>query len=458
MSQMGARFRIYPTLEQIIVLMQWIGCARFIWNAKCSEQEYFFQFTKKFMPIGTRLPIDQCYSQFKSQELSPWLSKCPSQILRNSCSNWKQTFDKFLNKECGRPRKKRKTGRGSILLTSEIFRLEGNRLFLGSKTNNIGYLTLHAHRNFGKPNSIRIVHEHGKFYISFSYENFAEKQPELKEHFAYLQGSTREELEEMTLGIDRGIHIPICTGEEAFDFSPAQKRTQKRTTQKIKIFSKKLSRQRKGSNRRELTKKKIGRAHNKLANIRKDFAHKTSRTLVNSPKKVIILEDLKTKNMVRRPKAIQDENGKYIANGAAAKAGLNRGILQSAWSMFATFLAYKMSHDGKAVFKVSAAYTSQECADCGHIHPESRQNSQFVCQECGHTDNADANAAKVIKKRAINLLLDSGTELSDRGVLIPSKHRTLSQHKTENQGSNCDQAIGYDASKKMFREAHLCAA
>jgi transposase len=118
-----------------------------------------------------------------------------------------------------------------------------------------------------------------------------------------------------------------------------------------------------------------------------------------------------------------------------------------------------MANDGKAVFKVSAAYTSQECADCEHIQPENRQTqSLFVCQRCGHTDNADANAAKVIKKRAIKALLDSGTELSERGVLIPIRHRTLSQHKTENKGSNCDQAIGYDASKKMFREALSCAA
>ncbi|MBM4223053.1 MAG: hypothetical protein FJ161_04575, partial [Gammaproteobacteria bacterium] len=36
-------------------------------------------------------------------------------------------------------------------------------------------------------------------------------------------------------------------------------------------------------------------------------------------------------------------------------------------------------------------------------------------------DHADKNAAKVIKKRAINLILDSGTELSAKGVLVPPK-------------------------------------
>ena len=36
---------------------------------------------------------------------------------------------------------------------------------------------------------------------------------------------------------------------------------------------------------------------------------------------------------------------------------------------------------------------------------------------CGNTDNADNNASLVIKKRAINLILDTGTVLSDDGVL-----------------------------------------
>ena len=55
----------------------------------------------------------------------------------------------------------------------------------------------------------------------------------------------------------------------------------------------------------------------------------------------------------------------------------------------------------------------------------------FLCERCGHSDNADRNAALVIKKRAINLILDSGTELSDKGVLTPGRYRARSSHKTE---------------------------
>ena len=68
-----------------------------------------------------------------------------------------------------------------------------------------------------------------------------------------------------------------------------------------------------------------------------------------------------------------------------------------------------------------APFTSQECADCSHIHPDNRKSQElFKCENCGHTDNADKNAAEVIKKRAIKLILNSGTELSKRGVLLDS--------------------------------------
>ena len=44
---------------------------------------------------------------------------------------------------------------------------------------------------------------------------------------------------------------------------------------------------------------------------------------------------------------------------------------------------------------------------------------EFLCLSCGHTDNADNNAARVIKKRAIKLVMDSGTELTEKGLLKP---------------------------------------
>jgi putative transposase len=53
-----------------------------------------------------------------------------------------------------------------------------------------------------------------------------------------------------------------------------------------------------------------------------------------------------------------------------------------------------------AVSTVHAEYTSIQCSRCGYIDDENRKNQEeFVCLECGHTDNADNNASCNIKMR-----------------------------------------------------------
>ena len=408
------------------MLSQWMGCARLVWNAKVAEEKYYRTFARKYYPIGTYAPIDQKTSQFKSKELTPWLSKCPSQIIRNSAVNWYQTYQKFMKGLCGRPKIKPKLDRGSIYLTREVFRFDhcedGNvRLFIGTKTNNMGYLSFKAHSKFETPNSLYVCKERGQYYVSFCYEN-GKGEAQLStnsEHLTFLQGSTKAYLEESVIGIDRGVAIPVHAGYQSFDYAKNQKNKMDSTDRYIKRLQRKMARQKLTSNRRRKTKYRIANHHAKKANIRNDFAHKTSRSLVDSNAKVFVFEALKTSNMVRRPKAKQDEQGRFMSNKAKQKSGLNKAILNVGWHVIESYTKYKSYQAGKAVFKIPAPYTSQECAQCDHTHPSNRQSQDlFVCDSCGNTDNADNNASLVIKKRAINLILDTGTVLSDKGVLI----------------------------------------
>lgn len=109
----GIRYQAQPTREQAIALSQWMGCARVIWNAKCEEDRYLRLFARKHLPVGTYPPIDKTYGQYKT-ELTPWLTQCPSQILRNSATIWADTYRKFLKGVCGRPRCKRRDGTGYV--------------------------------------------------------------------------------------------------------------------------------------------------------------------------------------------------------------------------------------------------------------------------------------------------------------------------------------------------------
>jgi putative transposase len=436
-----------------------MGCARFIWNAKCDEDRYLSVFAQKFLPIGTYAPIDQKFSQYKDDDLSPFLKDCPSQVLRNSAVNWFRTYQKFLKSECGKPKRKKKSDAGSIHLTNEVFRFETcqdgiTRLFVGTKTNHIGYLSINKHNSFETPKSIHIKKQNGEYTVSFCFDDGLNEADLLsqEDHLTFLKNSSRDFLEAHTVGIDRGVVRPVQAGDDVFDFTPEQKKKKIGKESYLKRYQRRLAKQQNGSSRRAQTKKKIARCHKKLANIRKDFCHETSRSIVNhTQNKIIVLEDLRTKNMTAKPKAKQDETGKWEKNGAAAKAGLNKSILDKGWHQLESYLEYKSYRAGKAYFKVPAYQTSQECAACSHTHPGNRRSQDsFHCESCGHTDNADHNAAEVVKKRAIDLILDPGTGLSKRGVLLAGSGRGAI---SKSRRAKVSRARGSETSKKTRKAA-----
>jgi putative transposase len=191
----------------------------------------------------------------------------------------------------------------------------------------------------------------------------------------------------------------------------------------IRRLQRKLARQQKGSKRRDKTKLKIARARQYGADCRRDFAHKVSYQLVEAPFRFYVFEALKIQNMLRRPKAKTDAQGRYIKNGAAAKAGLNRSIQAAAWGDVLRYTEYKAAQRNKLVLTVPPQYTSQECSQCGHIHPDNRvTQALFVCQLCGHSENADTNAARVIKKRGIQALRAGISVKASKSVAIKRKN------------------------------------
>jgi len=76
----------------------------------------------------------------------------------------------------------------------------------------------------------------------------------------------------------------------------------------------------------------------------------------------------------------------------------------SGWSFaqLRTFIAYKAKLLGVILKIVDPRNTSRECAECAYISKANRTSqAAFLCQECGHADNADRNAARNIRQRAI---------------------------------------------------------
>ena len=129
-------------------------------------------------------------------------------------------------------------------------------------------------------------------------------------------------------------------------------------------------------------------AHRKIANQRRDHAHKLSRRLTQDFD-LIVHEDLRISNMVGSASGTVEAPGTNVA----AKSGLNRSIHDAGWAQLIAFITYKAAEAGRQVIAVDPRNTSQRCASCGHIATENRDKAKFRCLACGHTDHADINAA-----------------------------------------------------------------
>ena len=132
--------------------------------------------------------------------------------------------------------------------------------------------------------------------------------------------------------------------------------------------------------------------HSRIAQSRRDFLHKTSTQLSNNHA-LIVVEELKIRNMSKSAHGDREKPGHRVK----AKSGLNKAILDQGWGEFKRQLDYKQTWRGGLLLSVNPQHTSQCCHACGHIAKENRvSQADFYCQQCGHKDNADMNAAKNI--------------------------------------------------------------
>ncbi|MQY40229.1 IS200/IS605 family transposase ISAba30 [Streptomyces sp. RB17] len=154
--------------------------------------------------------------------------------------------------------------------------------------------------------------------------------------------------------------------------------------------------------------RKVPKIHARIQRQRLDHAHKTALTLVLDHD-AIAHERLNTATMTKAPapKPNPERPGAFLPNGATAKTGLNRRILDAGWGVFLAILANKAESAGRTVIAVDPRNTSRTCPSCGHTAKENRvSQARFQCTTCGYTANADHVGALNVLKRAGLALCD----------------------------------------------------
>jgi IS605 OrfB family transposase len=245
------------------------------------------------------------------------------------------------------------------------------------KLTKIGTVKLHLHRSMSSTiKTLTIKREGEHWYAIFTCE-IGKPEP--------LPTSYEE------VGIDLGVTYFAALSNGEFIDHP---RYLRQAEEKLVKAQQALSRKKRGSHRRKKAVQRVAKCHRRLVNQRKDFQHKALRKLVNHYQ-VIVFEYLQVKNLTKAPAPKQDENGKYVPNGAAAKAELNKPILDAGWSTFTAMVSVKAAWAGRTVIFVDPSRTSQICPNCGTVRKKTLDERWHSC-ECGCELDRDTASAKVI--------------------------------------------------------------
>lgn len=378
------KYRLYPT-KATSQKLQWVlDRCRELYNAGLSERRDAYKYAGKtitcYDQINDLPEIKEIRSEY--QEIG---SHVLQDVLRRLDKAYKNFFRRVKNGEkSGFPRFQGRNRYDSFTYPDQWgWNLEGNKLHLSK----IGTLKIKLHREIqGKIKTVTIKREGPRWYVTFSCE---------------VERGFQTPYTDDAIGIDLGLlhFATLSTGDTV-----ENPRYYRKAEKKLEKAQQALARKKRGSHRRKKAVQQVAKAHRKIRNHRRDFLHKQSRQLVNTYE-IIVFEDIKLGNLSRAPKPKQDENGKYLPNGASAKAGLNKSILDAGWSTFIMMCQYKAACAGTVqVIKVNPSYTSQICSGCGQVRKKELSERWHSC-ECGCELDRDHNAAINILSLGIKTVL-----------------------------------------------------
>jgi putative transposase len=372
------KYRLYPnkTTEK---KFQWVlDRCRELYNAGLAERKDAYRMVGKSI---TYYEQQNDLPEIK-QEIREEYQQIAAHVLQDVLRRLDRAFQNFFRRcktgeNAGFPRFQGRNRYDSFTYPDGAgWKFDGQYLHLSK----IGKAKVKLHRPLeGKIKTVTIKREVDEWFVTFCCEvPEPEKLPVSYED----------------VGIDLGVtHLATLSTGEMIEHPRYYRKAKKVLEKRQQAFSRKKC----GSHRRNKARTDVAKAHRKIARQRKDFQHKASKQLVDRYQ-VIVFEDIQTCNLARKPKPKQDENGTYLPNGASAKGGLNKSILDAGWGSFVDMCSVKAVWAGRTLIKVDPRFTSQVCSGCGQVRKKDLSERWHSC-DCGTELDRDVNAAINILER-----------------------------------------------------------
>jgi putative transposase len=395
------KFRLYPTDTQIERLDWTLARCAELYNAALQERKDAWNACKKhpnfYDPAWREEHAKDSRVTYYDQanalpelkrDLRPEYAAIGSHVLQEVLKRVEKAFQAFFRRvRCGQtpgyPRYQAQSQYNSFCFPDHAgWKLIGNRLSITG----IGTIKVKLHREIAATvKTCTIKREGTHWYVVLACE---------------VQAHPRLPYTDLAIGIDMGLlHFATLSTGGTIE-NPRYFRTSEK---KLATAQHVLARKKRGSTRRGKAVKRVANCHRKVRRQRRDFHQKQSRMLVDCYE-TIVFEHLKPSNMSRRPKPKQDEQGKFLPNGATAKGGLNKSIHDAGWSAFIGMVRAKAESAGHVtVLLVPANDTSQICSGCKRkgLHKDLNERTHR-CPHCGLVLDRDVNAAKNILRLGLS--------------------------------------------------------
>jgi putative transposase len=362
------RYRLKPTPMQETILRRHCADARYVWNLAVEQQSWW-------RPGRNPAPAycAQAAQLTEARAAYSWLAGGSQTVQQQALRDFAQAMANFFGGTHRKPTW-RKEGRHDGFRIVAVKPSHIRRL--SRRTGEVwipkaGWVRFRWSRVVPIAKSYRVTCDRaGRWHIAFAAIPEPIPAPETGE----------------IVGIDRGVVVSAALSTGDLLHCPTLRPAEQT---RLRLLQRKLARARKGSNRRARVKGAIARLKARETDRRKDWVEQTSTSLARRFD-LIRIEDIRIADMTRSAVGTLANPGR----GVRQKAGLNRGILAGGWGLLARRLEDKAR--GR-VEKIPAAFTSQQCSECGHVAADSRESQAlFRCTTCGYTENADVNAAKNI--------------------------------------------------------------
>lgn len=364
---LAKKVRIYPTKEQEQKLWQSVGTARFIYNYTLAKQEENYKNGGKFISDGI---IRKELTQLKKSELI-WLNEVSNnvtkQAVKDACNAYKRFFKGLAKKPKFKIRKKSKP---SFYNDTSKLKVKEKKVLIEK----VGWIKTNEQIPIDvKYNNPRVTYDNKYWYISVGVE--VDKK--------------QEELTDISLGIDLGLKdLAVCSDGKVFkniNKTKEVKNLEKRLKQKQRQISRKyeINKIKKGGSCQFIKTKNIEKLenttklmHRKLTNIRDNYIHQVTTSIVKTKPYRIVIEDLNVSGMIKN---------KHLSDS----------VKKQCFNKFRQYITYKAELYGIGLVIADRFYpSSKTCSECGSIKKDLKLKDRvYRCPHCGVVIDRDYNAS-----------------------------------------------------------------